>query len=119
MLCISRLGLSKGPAISSFSLTIFGLAIMQRALKGGKKTFQLAPSVWDLLAMWGEQLAKAASLPCREGTSMHSSREPEMAIRKGAQAGKSSSAHYWSDLLFEQNSASLAYQSQGFLHLVK
>lgn len=119
MLRISRLGLSKGPAISSFSLTIFGLAIMQRALKGGRKTFPLAPSVWDLLAMWGEQLAKAASLPCGEGASMHSSQEPEMAIRKEAQAGKSSSAHYWNDLLFEENSASLTYQSQGFLHLVK
>lgn len=40
---------------------------------------------------------------------MLSSREPEMAIRKGAQAGKSSSAHYWNDLLFEENSASLTY----------
>lgn len=109
----------KGPAISSFSLTIFGLAIMQRALKRGKKTFPFSPSVWDLLAMWGEQLAKAASLPCREGAGMHSSSEPETAIRKGARAGKSSSAHYWNDLLFEGNSASLPYQSQGFLHPVK
>lgn len=92
---------------------------MQRALKGGKKTFPLAPSVWDLLAMWGEQLAKAASLPCREGASMHSRREPEMAIRKEAQAGKSSSVDYWNDLLFEENSVSLTDQLQGFLHLVK
>lgn len=67
---------------------------MQRALKGGKKTFLLAPSVWDLLAMWSEQLAQAASLPCREGSSMHSNQECEMAIRKGALAGKSSSAHF-------------------------
>lgn len=67
---------------------------MQRALNGGKKTFLLAPSVWDLLAMWSEQLAQAASLPCREGSSMHSNQECEMAIRKGALAGKSSSAHF-------------------------
>lgn len=94
VLRISRLGLSKGLAISSFSLTIFGLAIMQRALKEGKKTFPLAPSVWDLLTVWSEQLAQAASLPCREGSSMHSSQGCEMAIRKGALAGKSSSAHF-------------------------
>lgn len=69
--------------------------------------------------MWGEQLAKADSLPCREGACMHSSSEPETAIRKGAQAGKSSSARYWNDLLFEGNSTSLIYQSQGFLHPLK
>lgn len=67
VLRISRLGLSKGPAISSFSLTIFGLAIMQRALKGGKKTFPFAPSVWDFLALWSEQLAQAAFPAGRAG----------------------------------------------------
>lgn len=55
VLHISRLKLSKSSEISLFSLTILGLAFMQKALKGKSETFSFVPSVKDLVAVWGKQ----------------------------------------------------------------